>query len=437
VTIAIEFIVILLLILCNGLLAMAEFAVVSARPTRLQERAAAGSVGARAALELTETPDRFLATIQFGISLIGILAGAFGGARLAQHLADSLGDLPLIGGYQDAAAFILVVGATTYLSLVIGELVPKRLALQRPERIATVLARPLKLLANAGRPVVALLSASTRAVLALLGANEPVEEQVTEEEIRVMLAQGARTGAIRAAEEEMTVGILNLGDLQASDLMTPRRQVVWIDVQEDEQVSRQLIAASGHSYYPIYEANLDHILGFVAVKELWREGNFELRKVLTPPLYVPESGPAFTVLELFKQTGVRRALVVDEYGVIQGLITMHDIMEAIVGELDQPAEADQPIVERDDGSWLIDGTVPLHELRDALGVEYFPDEERGRYQTLGGFVLASLGRIPAPSEHVEWSGWRFEIVDMDGVRIDKVLVAPLDQEEDGDAFRPA
>ncbi|MEZ4524209.1 MAG: hemolysin family protein [Thermomicrobiales bacterium] len=424
-----EIAVILVLVLLNGLLAMAEFAVVSAQQSRLQERANNGSAGARAALGLSKTPDRFLATVQFGITLIGILAGAVGGAALADGVAESFKDIAFIEPYHEAAAFVLVVGATTYLSLVFGELVPKRLALQHPETIAAMMARPLNALALVGRPVVSLLSVSTRGILRMIGVSETQESRVTEEEIRILIEQGARSGVIEESEQDMALGILDLGDLYASDLMTPRRQIIWIDEFADETTNRRQIVESGHSYYPVFAGEPDNVLGFVAIKDLWREEKFNPRDVLSPPLFVPETAPAFNVMELFKQTGIRRALVVDEYGVIQGLITLHDIMEAIVGELDVPPEEEQPIVERGDGSWLIDGMVPVYELRETLGIELSSPDEPGRYQTLGGFIMSALGRVPRASDSVDWSDFRFEVMDMDRTRVDKVLVTPVGQAE--------
>ena len=419
-----EIFIILVLILLNGLLAMAEFAIVSARQVSLQERASAGSAGARTALDLAATPDRFLATVQFGITLIGILAGAVGGATLAGEISGAFEGLPLVGQYHRAVAFIVVVGATTYLSLIFGELVPKRLALQHPEALAAALARPLNALARVGRPVVVLLSFSTRSVLRLFGITEPLETRVTEEEIRILIEQGARTGVLEETEETMALGILDLGDLFAGDLMTPRRQIIWVDIDADEDESRRKMVASRHSYYPVYAGTPDNTLGFVAIKDLWREEGFDPRKVITPPLFVPETAPAFGVLELFQQTGIRRALVVDEYGAVQGLVTLHDILEAIVGELDLPIDSDQPIIEREDGSWLIDGMVAVHELREVLGVDLSQADDPVRYQTLGGFVMTTLGRVPVPADNFEYAGLRFEVVDMDHARVDKVLVTP-------------
>ncbi len=422
-TFAIEITVVLILVILNGLLAMAEFAIVSAQPVRLRERANSGKSGAEMALALAAAPDRFLATVQFGITLIGILAGAVSGATLADKVAQRFETVSFIAPYHEAVAFVLVVGATTYLSLVFGELVPKRLALQHPEAVATIMARPLNMLARVGRPIVALLSISTRAILRLLGVSETLESTVTEEEIRVLIEQGARSGVIDEAEEEMALGILDLSDLHAIDLMTPRRQIVWIDAREDESANRQNIVTSGHSYYPYFAGEPDNVLGFVAIKDLWKQGEFNPAEVVTPALFVPETAPVFNVMELFKQTGIRRALVVDEYGVVQGLVTLHDIMEAIVGELDTPPDEEQPIVERSDGSWLIDGMVPVYELREVLGVDLGATDVPGQYQTLGGFILAMLGRIPHSSDLVEHSGLRFEVVDMDQRRVDKVLVS--------------
>lgn len=431
-----EVVIVLVLIAMNGLLAMAEFAIVSSQQVRLQERANSGGAGARAALALAATPDRFLATVQFGITLIGILAGAVGGAALAGSVASSFEDLPFVGAHHDAVAFAVVVGATTYLSLVFGELVPKRLALTHPETIAAIMARPLQAVALVGRPVVAVLSLSTRTVLRALGVRETQESRVTEEEIRVLIEQGRRSGVIAAAEQEMTLSIFDLGDLTAQDLMTPRRQIVWLDLEDDDETNRRKISSSGHSYYPVYAGNPENVLGFVAVKHLWREQHFDIKNVMTPPNFVPETAPAFNVMEIFKQTGVRRALVIDEYGAVRGLITLHDIMEAIVGELDIAPDSDRPIVQREDGSWLIDGMVPIHELRDVLNADLTSAIDPSRYQTLGGFVMTHLGRVPAPSDSFEWSGLRFEVVDMDQTRVDKVLVSPAAEVGQNDGLEP-
>ena len=438
--IGLQILILLVLVVVNGVLAASELAVVSARRARLQGRAEAGNAGARAALELGAAPDRFLAAVQIGITLVGILAGAYGGAALSGPVADLLDGVPAIEGYADAIAVALVVTAITYLSLVVGELVPKRLALLNPEGIAVAVARPMRVLARVASPIVTLLALSSDAVLRLLGARASTEPSVTEEEVEHLLQEGARAGIFAESERAMVQGVFDLGDRRAAELMTPRHRVVYLDLTRPEDENRRRMIASPHNHFPVCERSLDRVLGVVSVKTLWSRSlagaPTDPRAAMVPPLFVPESAPVLTVMEQFKRTGVHLALVVDEYGGIEGLLTLNDVLEDVVGDLEPENEADnRQAMRRPDGSWLLDGGLPAHEARALLGIDALPGEEEGDYETLGGFVMAVLGRIPAAGDAVDWAGLRFEVVDMDGNRVDKVLAIPV-QEAPAVATKP-
>lgn len=422
-----EILLIFLLLLANGLFAMSEIAVVSARRVRLQQRAAAGDVGARTALALSEEPTRFLSTVQIGITLVGILAGAFGGATLAASLADRLRQVAWLAPYSDTLSVIAVVLLITYLSLVIGELVPKRLALNDPERIAAAVARPMTWLSVLAAPAARWLEASTEAVLWLLRVRTAEEVPVTEEEIKVLIEQGTQRGVFAAAEQQMVTQVFRLADRRVDELMTPRPRVIWLDVDDPPEANWARIAASPHSYYPVCQGDLDQVLGLVSVKELWAASvtaqPLDLRRLMSQPLLVPEQTLALKLLEQYRQAGKHLALAVDEFGGIQGLITLTDILEAIVGDMptaEQPLNA--PIVRREDGSYLVDGILAFDEFKDRFQVRADSVGPDGDYQTLGGFVMAHLGRIPREGDKFPWHGFQFEVVDMDGLRVDKVLV---------------
>jgi putative hemolysin len=426
-----EMLFVFLLILANGLFAMAEIAIVASRKVRLQQRANEGDLRARAALELAETPNRFLSTVQIGITLIGILAGAYGGATIAHELAAQLERISFLAPYSHAISLGVVVLGIAYLSLILGELVPKRLALSNPERIACAVATPMRLLAVLAFPAVRLLSLSTEVVLRLLGVQPTAESPVTEEEIKVLIEQGTQAGVFEAAEQDMVERVFRLGDRHVGVLMTPRTEIVWLDVEDSSEEIQHRITSTVHSRFLVAQGALDQVLGIVHAKDLLArslEGQpFDLKACLRQPLFVPESMRALKVLELFKQSGTHLALVVDEYGGIEGLVTLNDILEAIVGDLpsiDEPAEP--PVVQREDGSWLLDGMLPVDEIKELFQLAQLPGEEAGTYQTLGGMVMSHLGRIPSAADHFEWAGLRFEVMDMDGHRVDKVLVAPVE-----------
>jgi putative hemolysin len=429
-SITFEILIILLLVIANGVFAMSEIAVVSARKARLQELAEDGDAKAQAALELANAPNRFLSTVQVGITLIGILAGAFGGATLAGRLAPYIGLVPLLRNYSQAIAFGLVVAIITYLSIIIGELVPKRLALGSPEKIAASVAIPMQWLSKIAYPVVYLLTSSTDSILRLLGAGGASDEPlVTEEEIKVLIRQGAEAGTFEIAEQDMVERVFRLGDQHVASLMTPRFDITWLDINDSAEVNRQKMIESRHSRFPVCQDNPDHVLGVVNVTDLLARSllnqPIDLIDLLRQPLFIPESTRAFKVLEMFKQSGTHIALVVDEYGVTQGIVTLNDVMEVIIGDVpfaDHPHES--PAIQREDGSWLLDGTLPIERFKEIFEIEEIPGEERGNFQTLGGFVITQLGRIPTSSDHFEWNNLRLEVMDMDGNRVDKVLVMP-------------
>jgi magnesium and cobalt exporter, CNNM family len=424
-----ESMVILLLIITNGIFAMSEIAVVAARKTRLQQWARQGNAKAQIALDLVSAPNHFLSTVQIGITLVGILAGAFGGATIATEIAAALDDVPFLASYSQAIGLTVVVITITYLSLIVGELVPKRLALNSPERIATAVARPMRALSRVAAPVVVLLGASTEVVLRILGITPSTEPPVTEEEIRALIEQGTQAGTFEEAEQEIVERVFRLGDRRISAVMTPRTEIVWLDREASAEEIRRTITESTHSRFVIVDGSLDNILGIVHAKELLVQAlgshPLDLTATIQQPLFVPESMNALKVLELFKQAGTHIALVVDEYGGIQGLVTPNDILEAIVGDLPEAGQQVQPLaVQREDGSWLLDGMLPVDEFKELFHLAQLPGEDHGVFQTVAGFVIMQLGRIPKAADHFEWEGLRIEVVDMDGNRVDKVLVTP-------------
>jgi putative hemolysin len=429
---AIEILFILLLILANGLFVTSELAIVSARKARLQQLANQGDAKARFALELASSPNQFLGTVQIGITLLTILSGAFGEETIAKRLLPVLKLIPFLDNYKQQLAQGIAILIITYLTLILGELVPKRLALNNPEAIASVMSIPMRMLATFGAPIVSLLSFSTETVLRILGIRPSTEPQVTEEEIRVLIEQGTEEGTFEEAEQDMVERVFRLGDRPASSFMTPRPDIVWLDLEDTPQENRKKIIDSGYSRYPVCQGGIDNVLGIIRVTDLLARSfcgeQLDLTVGLLQPTYVPESTRGLKVLELFKQTVTHMALVVDEYGVIQGLVTLNDVMIEIVGDVPSMDDREDPqIVQREDGSWLLDGMLSVEEFFDLFEIEQLPPEDRGSYQTLGGFVMSHLGRIPTAADHFEWQGIRLEVVDMDGNRVDKVLV--IAQEE--------
>jgi putative hemolysin len=417
---------IILLTILNGIFAMTEIAVVSARKARLQQWAESGNKNARLALEVSNAPEEFLSTVQIGITLVGVLAGAFGGATIAQNLATTFATYPILAPYAETIAIGLVVISITYLSLILGELVPKRIALNNPERIAAFMARPMRLLSRATAPVVWLLSASTSTLLWLFRLRQTSEPPITEEEIKILLRQGAEVGAIERDERDIIERVFRLGARRASTLMTPRKELVVLYVSDSLDQVRQKIVQSGHSVFPLCEQTLDNVLGVVRIQEIFGqivEGKpINLKAIVREALFLPESVQSLKLLKEFKKTGKDIALLLDEYGGLQGLITATDILKAVVGEVSYLALP--KAVRRPDGSWLVDGMLPLDEFKEVLKLSQLPEESHS-YETAGGFVMALLGRIPSEGDSIQWGRYRFEIVDMDGLRVDKILVTAL------------
>ncbi|AMV36235.1 hemolysin family protein [Planctomyces sp. SH-PL62] len=421
--ILIEIGVVVLLILANGLFSMAELAIVSSRKARLRQAAEAGDGRAAVALELANDPNRFLSTVQVGITVVGTLAGVFGGATIAVHLGDALAKVPALVPYAESLGLAAVVAAVSYLTLVFGELTPKRLALSNPEGIASWAAGPLRLVSIATVPLVRLLGWSTDRVLRLLGVHETGGSPVTEEEIQVLVREGAEVGAIETAEHDMVRRVFRLNDQPARVLMTQRADVAWIDADGTPEEVRRRVLESSHAGFPVGEGSLDKVVGIVQAKDLlgrsFEDGPLDVRSLMRPALFVFEGASGLKVLEQFKAAATPMAIVVDEYGSVEGLLTLNDILQALVGDLAVEEGYDASAVRRDDGSWLLDGTLSIHEVSDLPGLPRLPE---GEYGTLAGFILVSLGHIPDVGDHFEWEGHKFEVVDMDENRIDRVLV---------------
>lgn len=425
-----EILIIFLLLVANGVFAMAEIAIVSARKARLQQMAEAGDAQARAALDLARNPHPFLATVQIGITLVGILAGAFGGATIAEEIAARLNAIPFLIPYSETIGVSVVVLTITYASLIIGELTPKRLALNNAERIAAAVALPMQALSALAAPVVRLLNASTDLVIRLLGVKPSAEPHVTPEEIKVLIEQGTASGVFEASEQDMIENVLRLDERRVGACMTPRTQIVSLDVDDPPETLRRKIADSQHSRFPVIQGDPDNVVGMVRAKDLLAQSlagePLNLSALLRPPLFVPENTSALKALELLKQHRVHIALVTDEYGGIQGLLTHNDILEDIAGRIPSATDPLKPqAVRREDGSWLVDGLLHIDELKEILDLSHLPAEAHGHYQTVGGFVMTQARRIPVAGQHFEWGGLRFEVMDMDGRRVDKVLVSPL------------
>jgi putative hemolysin len=432
--VALEVLLIILLIVANGLFSGSEIAVVSARKARLEQMANQGDAKAKAALKLANSPNEFLSAIQIGITLIGILSGAVGQATLAQRLKPVFDRIPLLQPYSEEISVAIVVTLITYFALLIGELVPKRLALNNPEKIACSVAKPMRLLSTITAPLVYLLGISTNGLLRLLGIQPETEPIVTEEEIKVLIEQATQSGTFEESEQEIVERVFRLSDRPIKAFMTPRFEIAWLNLKASPEDTQRRIIESNYSRFPVGEESLDKCLGIV------RGSNFlaaclegkenDLDAMLESPLFIPENTPALRVLEEFKSNAIHMALITDEYGDIEGLVTLTDLMEAIVGGISSSYDLEEPmIVQREDGSWLLDGLLSIDEVKDLLDKEWLPEEETGSYHTLGGFMTTFLKHIPKSGEHFEWEGIRFEIVDMDAMRVDKVLVTLLPQPE--------
>ncbi|GHD72827.1 hemolysin family protein [Vogesella fluminis] len=419
--------IIFVLFFLNGIFAMAEIAIVSSRKVRLQQWAEEGHRGAIAALKLADEPTRFLSTIQIGITLIGILSGAFGEAAIADRLIPYFAAVPLLAEFARPLALGITVLLITYFSLIIGELVPKRIGMQNPEVLATVLAPPMLLLARATRPLVRFLSLSTETVLRVLGVKKPKEPSITEEEIKVLMEQGAEEGIFERAEQELVENIFSLDEKKVVSIMTQRKDIIALDIDDPLEDNLRIIKQSVFTRYPVCKGGFENVLGMIQAKDLLHrlldDKSVTLEGLVRPPLYVPEAISPMQLLEQFKRTRNHTALVVDEYGEIEGLVSINDVMEAIVGDLPtEAADSDEEIVQRDDGSWLVDGMMSLDDFKEHFDLDMIEGEETGDFQTVAGFVIFMLGRVPATADRVEWGGFTFEVVDMDRTRVDKLLV---------------
>jgi putative hemolysin len=425
-----EIAILFALIFLNGLFAMSEIALVTARKARLQKLIDEGDSGAAAAVKLGEDPTRFLSTIQIGITSIGVLNGIVGEAALAEPLSHWLVSLGVSQSYASFGATALVVVTITYFSIVVGELVPKRIGQSYPETFARLVARPINLLALATKPFVILLSASTRAILRLMGVKETKGTPVTEEEIHAMLVEGTSAGVIESHEHTMVRNVFRLDDRQIGSLMVPRADIVCLDLDDSFEDNLRHIEESDHARFPVVQGGIENILGVINARQ-WlaralKDKSQSLRdQALQSPLYVPETITGMELLDNFRLSDVHMAFVIDEYGEVQGIITLQDLIEAITGEF-QPRDPETSwAVQREDGSWLLDGHIPVPELKDRLGLEEVPEEERGRYHTLSGMIMLLTGALPKVADAVKWEGWKLEIVDMDGRAIDKVLATRL------------
>ncbi|MDH4059349.1 MAG: hemolysin family protein [Aquincola sp.] len=423
------------LILLNGLFAMSEMALTASRKARLQVLLEAGEHGAQTAITLHENPTKYLSTVQIGITSIGILNGIVGEAAFSEPLADWLAkilDIHAQAARWSATGLVVVI--ITFLTIIFGELVPKRLGQLYPETVARLVATPMNWLSTATRPFVALLTICTEAMLRILGIRAGSARAVTEEEIAASLEEGVDAGVIEEQEHQMVRNVFRLDDRQIGSMMVPRTEIIWLEVNAPLSESLEQMQLQAHSRYPVCRDGLSEVLGVLSAQKLLpalaRGETPALIDHLSPPVFVPETLSGMELLEHFRAASTDLVFVVDEYGEVQGLITERDVLEAITGELGTPVPSEAWAVRREDGSWLCDGLIPVPELKDRLELKALPEEDRGRYNTLAGMIMLLLGRLPRTADHVEWNGWRFEVVDMDGKRIDKVLVSPIPEPGD-------
>lgn len=420
-----ELVIVLLLIVLNGFFAMSELAIVSARRVRLQMQADDGDKGAALAIQLAEEPTRFLSTVQVGITMVGVLTGAYGGAALSRPVAHWLSSVPGIGNYADSLAVAIVVILITYLSLIVGELVPKRMALNHAEGIARFVARPMSLLSKVGAPIVWLLQRSTEVALKLLGVKPQEQQVVSQQEVRTLIAEGTEAGVFDRDEQEMLEAVIRVSDLPVRALMTPRPELFWLDTSDSIDAIRQEVEDSGRSRFLVCEGELDRFVGIVEAKDLLghclKGQGLDLRAHLKNPPVVHEATRVLKVLETIRQSGIHVAVVVNEYGGVEGVVTATDILASIGGGLPEEDELERPdMVQREDGSWFIDGRAAIHEVERILGRDDLSGH--GDYTTLAGFLLWQLEHLPEVAETVEWNDLVLEVADMDEHRIDKVLV---------------
>jgi len=419
-----EFIILLCLIFANGIFVMAEIALVSARKTRLENLAEKGDVKAKAALELTESPELFLSTAQIGITLIAILTGLYTGEKFTADLKPYIEKIHYLKPYASTISTVLIVIVVTFLSIIFGELIPKRIGLLRAEKIARVVARPMKWLSRVGYPIVGVLNFTTNLFFLIFPIKASKESNVTEDEIKAIINEGTEQGTIQEAEQEIIERVFHLGDRNITSLMTHRSDIIWFDLNENEEMIKDKIIREPHSFYPVCDGEIDNIKGMVSIKDLYvADDSILFKDLMSPALYVPENNTAYQVLEKFKQTKNHSCCIVDEYGSMLGIITLNDILEAIIGDMPQPDITDYEIKRREDGSYLVDGQIPFYDFLTHFHKTEWMNEGEHEFDTLAGFILHQLERIPKTGEKIEWKGFKFEIMDMDAQRIDKVLVS--------------
>lgn len=423
----VEIFIILGLILLNGLFSMAEIALVSARKARLEAQANKGDARAKEALKLASHPDSFLSTVQIGITLIGILTGIYSGEKLKSGLISWLEKFESVRDYSNGLATAIIVIIITYFSLVLGELVPKRLGLSRPEAIAKLVAGPMRIVSLITYPFIWLLTKSTMLIVKILNIRSR-DNEVTEEEIKAIIIEGTEQGTIEEAEQEIIERVFHLSDRNITSLMTHRSDIIWFEANDTEDAIRDKILQDPHSHYPICEGNLDNVKGVVSLKDLYiNSDHIAFKEIMRPALFVPENITAYKLLERFKTQHMHSCFIVDEYGSLQGMVTLNDILEAIVGGIPQPDDDDYEVVEREDGTYLVDAQIPFYNFLDRFEkAEWMSDIEQ-EFDTLAGFILHQLERIPHTGDKLEWRGFRFEIIDMDAQRIDKVLLRISDE----------
>jgi putative hemolysin len=417
-----EIVILIGLILLNGLFSMSEIALVSARKARLEGQANKGDTKAKEALELANHPDRFLSTVQIGITLIGILTGIFSGENIKDDFVAMLNRWDVTRPYSNGLATTIVVIIITYFSLIFGELVPKRIGLSRPEGIAKAIAKPMNVISIVTYPFIWLLTKSTQLIANLFRIKSD-ESQVTEEEIKAIISEGTEHGAIEEAEQEIIERVFHLGDRNITSLMTHRNDIVWFDITDNEEKIRNTIIENPHTIYPVCETDIDNIKGIVSLKDIYvTDDKIPFKNLMKPALFVPENNTAYQVMEKFKESKIHHCFIVDEYGSVQGMITLNDIMEAIIGTIPQTESPDYDIIEREDGSFLIDAQIPFYDFLSRFEKQEWMNESVHEYDTLAGCILHELERIPQAGDKMQWKGFTFEIMDMDGHRIDKVLV---------------
>ncbi|MFA6470093.1 MAG: hemolysin family protein [Bacteroidota bacterium] len=427
-SLGIEIFFIILLILVNGIFALSEIAIVSSRKPRLQHLANKGNSRAKVALALANAPDHFLSTVQAGITLVGILAGAFGGATISESVEIYVLQIPSLAEYAGPISLALVVVSITYLSIIIGELIPKQLALKDPERVACAIAVPMRTLSIIMYPIVRFLTFSTNIIIRTFGIKDTANPSVTEEEIKVMLEEGTKAGTFNEVEQEMVERVFRLADKSVNALMTPRTEIIWLDAEDPLADNFKKIKESSHSFFPVCRGGIDNVLGVVHVKDLFSasmDGTITaLENHLRKPLYIVENVLVIQLIEQFKESGTHFAFLVDEYGGIQGLLTLNDILKAVVGEeIDSSDKTNPYVVQRADGSYLIDGAFLIDEFRDLFKIESLSEDETGNYQTLAGFTINQMGKIPSAGQFFFWRDLRIEVMDMDGNRVDKLLIS--------------